>query len=101
MVTLSPDTLARIEVLFAPEQRDAARSLLENECADDLPFCERSDMFSLERLRFAVLKLSGGNLDRLRREIEQTKSDWRDTLMAAGFGHDPEAHKLWLPVRPC
>jgi|SRR6267143_1588890 len=101
MVALSPDTLARIEVLFGPEQQDEARSLLENECADNLPFCERSDMFSLERLRFAVLKLSGGNLDRLRREIEQTKSDWRDTLMAAGFGHDPEAHKLWLPVRPC
>jgi len=97
MVPLSPNTLARVEMLFPPDQRHAAQALLETQCADNLPFCEQSDMFALERLRFAVLKLAGGNLDRLQREADQAKLDWRDTLMAAGFGRDLMAHEQWLP----
>ena len=87
-------------MLFGPKRRDAARALLETECADNLPFCDRSDMFALERLRFAVLKLSDGNLEHLRREIEQAKLDWRDTLMAAEFGRDVKAHEQWWPTVP-
>jgi hypothetical protein len=97
MVPLSPDTWARVEAVFAPDTRDRVRRLLEEECADNLPFCERLDPFGLERLRFAVLKLSAGDVDRLRREIEQAKRDWRDTLMAAGFGTDLTAHERWTP----
>ena len=97
MVPLSPNTRLRIEALFRQDQRDAAQTLLESECADNLPFCERSDMFALERLRFAVLKLAGGNLERLQREIEHAKMDWRDTLIAAGFGQDVKAHEGWWP----
>jgi len=97
MPPLSPETLARVEVLFAPEQREAARAMLENECANNLPFCERSDMFALERIRFAALKLSAGSLAGLEREIEQAKRDWRDTLMAAGFGLEVNAHHRWFP----
>jgi hypothetical protein len=97
MVTLSPGTLARIEALFRPEERDSVRTLLANECANDLPFCAGLDESGLERLRFAVLKLSAGNLGRLRREINQAKLDWRDTLMAAGFGEDVNAHRQWFP----
>lgn len=100
MVALSPSTQARLESLFSPDQQEAARCLLENECANNLPFCGGSGMFELERLRFAVLKLSGGDLGRLRQEIEQAKIDWRDTLMAAGFGEDISAHKRWLPTQP-
>ena len=99
MLPLSPDTLSRVEVLFAPDQVTAACAALENDCANNLPFCEKLDMFALERIRFAVLKLSAGNLDSLRREIEQAKRDWRDTLMAAGFGHDLNAHSRWFPER--
>ena len=99
MLPLSPDTRSRVEVLFAPDQVEAARAALENECANNLPFCEGLDMFALERVRFAVLKLSAGNLENLQREIEQAKRDWRDTLMAAGFGHDVNAHSRWFPDR--
>ena len=99
MLPLSPDTLTRVEVLFAPDQVEAARAALENECANNLPFCEHLDMLGLERIRFAVLKLSLGNLENLRREIDQAKRDWRDTLMAAGFGHDVNAHSRWFPER--
>jgi len=100
MVPLSPNTLARVEILFDAVQRDVARALLETQCADNLPFCEQSDMFALERLRFAVLKLAGGSLARLQREIDQAKLDWRDTLVAADFGNDLKAHERWLPELP-
>lgn len=98
MVALSPDTEARVEALFDSEERFVARALLENECANNLPFCEGLDSFGLERLRFAVLKLSAGKLHRLRQEINQAKLDWRDTLMAAGFGDDVNAHQRWFPT---
>lgn len=97
MVVLTPATLARMEALFAPQEREAARKLLEEECADNLPFCAQSSSQELERLRFAVLKLSAGNLPRLRQEIDQAKRDWRDTLMAAGYGEDVNAHRHWWP----
>jgi hypothetical protein len=97
MVPLSPKTRARVEALFPPETRDAVRHLLEKECADNLPFCERMDPVGLERVRFAVLKLSGGDLGQLRSEIEQAKREWRDTLMDAGFGMDLTAHQRWTP----
>lgn len=96
-MALSPDTLTRVEALFGPEELAAARTLLESECADNLPFCERLDSVGLERLRFAVLRLSAGSLHRLRREIGPAKLDWRDTLMAAGFGEDVNAHQRWFP----
>lgn len=64
------------------------------------PFCEKSDEFQLERVRFAVLKLSGGDLEKLRKAVKLAQTDWRDVLMAAGFGHDVNAHKSWSPYRP-
>jgi hypothetical protein len=99
MVPLSPETRRRVESLFTPENQKCVGNRLEYECADNLPFCERLDMFGLERLRFAVLKLSAGDVDALGREIEQAKRDWRDTLMAAGFGQDVTAHQRWFPDR--
>ena len=97
MVPLSPDTLARIETLFSPEHHAEVRALLESQCANNLPFCECSDMFALERLRFAVLKLANGDLRRLHEAIELAKLDWRDTLLAAGFGEDVNTHREWFP----
>ena len=47
---------------------------------------------SLERLRYAALKLSGGRLDALREAVELARIDWRDLLMGAGFGYDVHAH---------
>lgn len=99
MVPLSPNTRKRLELLFSPKQQEAACSLLQTDCADNLPFCERMNMFQLERIRIAVLKLSDGNLEQLRRAIDQAKLDWRDTLVAADFGDDPHAHERWMPTK--
>jgi len=94
---LSPETLRRLHLLFAPDDRAAAETLLVNECGSNLPFLQKLDMFGLERFRFAAMKVSAGDLDRLREAVRMAQWDWRDLLVAAGFGHDVTAHERWLP----
>ena len=96
MIPLSRPTKRRIRALFAPGERPTVEELLIHRCGDTLPFLEASHRQLAERIRFAVLKLSGGDLERLRREIDEAHVDWRDTLMAAGFG-GVWTHRCWRP----
>jgi hypothetical protein len=96
-VPLSPATLSRLKALFSPSDQAEAEQLLVELCGSNLPFCENSDSASLERLRFATLKLSGGRLPELYSAVDLANTDWRDLLVAAGFAEDVEAHKAWFP----
>ncbi len=98
-VALSKETKRRVRILFHGKDAIVATTLLTNECGSNLPFCENWGPLELERLRFAALKISDGTLDRLRQAIELAQTDWRDLLMAAGFGEDVKAHENWLPQR--
>jgi hypothetical protein len=95
MERLSPATWEKIQQVFSPEHQADAASTLVNECGNNLPFCKNKDQYGLERIRFAVLKLSDGDMGTLRYWVDIAKVDWRDVLMAAGFGHSPTAHKEW------
>jgi hypothetical protein len=57
--------------------------LLEENCAANLPFIKKEGDLNLERIRLAVLKLSGGNLSDLKRFISTANVDWRDVLALA------------------
>lgn len=94
---LSPETLRRLDTLFRPEDRDRAKALLYEQCGNNLPLLEKSDMYQLERFRFAALKFSDGNLPRLERAVKLAQADWRDLLMATGFAMDINAHRKWEP----
>jgi hypothetical protein len=96
-VPLSAATLSRLHTLFSPAERAEAEQLLVELCGNNLPFCEDSDPISLERLRFAALRLSGGRLPELYAAVDLANTDWRDLLVAADFAHDVEAHKSWFP----
>ncbi len=100
MTSLSESVSQRIDALFPPENRKAARRLIAEKCGADLPLSDRMgpDASGFDRIRFAVLKLSGGDLVRLEREIASAHRDWRDTLMEAGFGEDIHAHLNWNPT---
>lgn len=76
--------------------------MLVKECGNNLPFLDKLSEYELERFRYAALKLSNGDLKQLRRAIKMANLDWRDLLMAAGFGQDSNAHTEWLPevVKP-
>jgi hypothetical protein len=97
--SISAPTEERITLLFPPEKRALVRTLLSGPCGNDLPFMEQAGEAALERLHFAALKLSEGNLDKLYRAVELANRDGRDLLMAAGFGEDIKAHTSWLPQR--
>lgn len=92
---LSPVTERLVYQLFRPAEREQGTLFLEEECGNRLPFCKEYDEFEMERIRFAALKLAEGDLKKLREAIELAKVDWRDVLVAAGFGEDVHLHKRW------
>ena len=100
MLALTEDTLARIRVLFPPEQQQYVASILEEECGNNLPFRENATPETAERIRFAVLKLSEGKLEKFIKSVVIAKRDWRDALVWSGFGNNLEAHKQWFPTPP-
>ena len=85
MIPLSSETRVRLEALFPKGEQDAAAKLLMEKCGDGLPLTEWAKEDFWDRIRFAVLKLSSGDLKKLKQEVEGANCDWRDTLMAAGF----------------
>ena len=97
MIELSEKTAGRVSALFPKNQWREVEDLLKIECGENIPFCENSDKYEMERIRFAVLKLSEGNIEKLVQGIELAQTDWRDLLMIAGFGEDVEAHDKWKP----
>ena len=96
MIALSRDTEILVERIFRKESElISAKASLMCECSDNIPFCKSNDSVTMERIRFAVIKVSGGDFVKLNAAIEQAKIDWRDLLVAAGFANDTEAHKKW------
>jgi len=96
---ISPETEKRIALLFPPNEQELVRAVLSDECGNNLPLCETWNEVQLDRIRFAVLKLSRGKLDQFDRALALAKIDWRDLLVAANFAEDVKAHVSWLPER--
>ena len=92
---LSLRTQQLVAGIFGLQDRAEASQWLEQNCGNNLPFCHDHDEYQMERLRFAAIKLSQGNIQKLLRAIDASCMDWRDVLMAAGFGHDVRAHEAW------
>ena len=95
MLKLSIKTEQVLKVVFLSEHQDEARDLIESECGQNIPDCKSRNSEEMERIRFSVLKISEGDLDKLCEAIDLAQTDWRDLLMAAGFGHDTAEHKRW------
>ena len=93
---LSNEALKRIRLLFPIAEQGLVAELLLEECGNNLPGLEALDAVQMDRFRFAVLKISGGDLGKLDEALRLAKLDWRDLLMDAGFGEDVEAHENWL-----
>ena len=85
MLPLSPKTKQLLEKIFSGPKIKSAAEMLEAQCGNNLPFYEKSASQSIERIRFAALKLSGGDLEKLREAVQLAQTDWRDVLVAAGF----------------
>jgi len=98
-LALSDKTLRLVRCVFRSDQQSAAVAILEAECGSNLPFMAAATAESIERVRFAVLKMSGGELSELRRALSLANTDWRDILVAAHFADDLLAHVAWFDER--
>jgi hypothetical protein len=92
MPALSSRARRIIERLFARAAHDEVRGVLENDCGANLPFAETLGVSGIDRVRLAVLKLSDGDLSKLRTMAGHAKGDWREVLVRAGFGQSLAAH---------
>jgi len=95
MRKLSPATCQLILRVFSSQDQAEVAQILANECADNLPFMEHQNEYGLEPVRFAVLKLSRGNIAEFKWWATMAKVDWHDLLTAAGFGSSSTAHQEW------
>jgi len=104
---LSPNIVKALDRLFLGESKEEVVRLLTEQCADNLPNCMNLDEYRLEDLRFEVLKLSGGDIEKLRAAVQLANEDWRDLQAAAGsvrkykhelLGSDLERIFLALPL---
>jgi hypothetical protein len=67
-----------------------------SECSHSLiPEQDRAWDKLRERVQIGVLKISNGNIDELLSAIILAQTDWRDLLIAAGFGHSITEHENW------
>lgn len=96
MSEITQRTKKIIAVLFRDKEQDLVKFELESKCSTNVPGCSSWSNSELERIWFAVLKLSNGDLSKLRSSIRLANTDFRDLLLTAGFGHNLEAHNKWF-----
>jgi len=96
MNELSQTTLRVIQQLFDSEQQSEVENILISECSYTLiPEQDAAWDKLRERVQLGVLKISNGNTDKLLSAIILAQTDWRDLLMAAGFGYSITEHENW------
>src|SRR5213075_2953297 len=100
MTELTLHTKEVIAQLFDPSTTMLVEQLLMDECGSNLPLYKPATPEGLERVRFAVLKLSKGNVDKLHETISLAKRDWRNVLVWAGFANHLNAHNEWAGQLP-
>lgn len=95
MIELSEDTTTLVDFLFVnPSVNEKMKEKLRKDCLENIPFCENSNPKEMERIRFAILKLTSEQMNSTD-WFELARCDWRDLFMVAGFGHDIHAHEKW------
>jgi hypothetical protein len=98
IIPLSELTLRHVRTLFAPSEVLLVERLLIDECGDRLPLIGmEATPQSMERIRFATLRLSDGDVGKLRKALKVAREDWRDVLVAAQFANRADAHLSWQP----
>ena len=92
---LSRRTTELLLALFEEQRRPALIESLTTEVGTNLSFCDDGTSESLERVRFAVIKLVAEHDQELESAVALAQVDWRDLLVMAGFGERLDAHMDW------
>jgi hypothetical protein len=94
-IPLSDRTLSLIKALFKDPFRSRVINALGTEVSEDTPFCTNETPEGMERIRFAVIKLIHEDWKNFDYALKEAKTDWRDLLMAAGFGYSVDEYNRW------
>lgn len=92
---LTAATIDRIGALFQPDEASKAANILRSRLGALIAGYRVMSPNDIERLHFAALKISEGELGKLEQAVLLAEADWRDLLMAAGFARDTMAHHTW------
>jgi hypothetical protein len=98
MIDLSNGAKERIVALFERGDVREAERLIEAS-TDDPPLVADVARQGTDRIVFAMIRLSGGRIERLSESISLFRRDWRDLLVASDFADDVHAHRTWQPRR--
>jgi len=94
-IPLSDRTTNVLETLIKEPLRTRVRKILVNEVGKTVPFCSGETPEGMDRIRFAVIKLTAEDVEKLDYAVKEAQTDWRDLLMAAGFGYSAKEHDRW------
>lgn len=94
-IPLSERTRRLIAKLFSESDGFIISQCLYRSVSDNIPDCDDSSPEDMERIRFAILKLTKQSPLNLAVGIYLAQTDWRDLFMSAGFGEDVNRHMKW------
>lgn len=66
---LTDITQKLVDIIYSKSQKTIVINILINECGNNLPLCKDWTSKQLERIRFAVIKLSEGTLDKFQYQL--------------------------------
>ncbi len=95
-IELSNRTIELIDRCLPEAMRNQIKNLLLESVSENIPYCDNSTPEEMDRIRFAIIKLVLENNRNLDNAVQQAKTDWRDLIMMAGFGHDTGEHNKWF-----
>lgn len=95
MGEISENTKKIVHRLYKSREAFKVCDILKTECGTEALSCEGWSPEQMDRIHFAVLKLSKEKVIDFDSAVELAQRDWRDLLTLAGFGHDLEAHERW------
>jgi hypothetical protein len=95
-IPLSHRTAILADMLFEEPLRSLVKQALVDRVSENIPCWQPMTPESIERVRFAVMKLVRENELDFEKALAEAQFDWRDLFMAAGFGYNADEHEVWF-----
>lgn len=94
---LGPLTEELINSKCPPAIRQEVCSLLSEKCSLGLPCVDPGleGVALIDRIQLAAIRRSEWKIGKIKKAVKFAQVDWRDLLMASGFGESLTAHKGW------
>jgi hypothetical protein len=86
-----------IEKICPALSRREIATLLSEECSLSISEGKTTPEWValIDRVQLAAIKGSSWDIEEIKSKVSLANTDWRDLLMAVGFGEDHTAHTTW------